>query len=64
MKRPGYDTQTQRAFEFVPLWAIAVFFLYSMRRVSCPRCGIVVEAVPWAVGKSPVTKAYAWFLAT
>ena len=63
-KRPGYDTLTQRAFEFVPLWAIAVFFLYSMRRVSCPTCGIVVEAVPWAVGKSPVTKAYAWFLAT
>jgi transposase len=64
VKRPGYDTLAQRMFEFVPLWAIPVFFLYSMRRVSCPKCGIVVEAVPWAAGKSPVTKAYAWFLAT
>jgi transposase len=34
-----------------------------MRRVECPRCGIKVERVPWAEGKSPITTAYAWFLA-
>lgn len=30
---PGYDTQGLRRFEFVPLWGIAVFFVYTMRRV-------------------------------
>lgn len=62
-KRPGYDTLPCRRFEFVPLWGIAVFFLYAMRRVDCPICGIKVEAVPWAQGKNRLTTSYAWFLA-
>lgn len=62
-KGPGYDTLAERPFEFVPLWGVMVFFLYSMRRVDCPRCGVKVEAVPWATGKSTLTKAYAYFLA-
>jgi len=60
---PGYDRLPERHFQFIPYWGILVFFLYAMRRVNCPRCGITVERVPWAVGKSPITKAYAWFLA-
>lgn len=61
---PGYDTaQMVRRFAFVPLWGIAVFFLYYMRRVNCPRCGIKVERVPWAEGKNHLTTTYAWFLA-
>lgn len=60
----GYDTLAARRFEFVPLWGIAVFLLYAMRRVSCPRCGVKVEAVPWATGKHQITDSYAWFLAT
>ena len=60
---PGYDTLPVRCFEFVPLWGIAVFFLYAMRRVDCRRCGIKVEVVPWAVGKNHLTTTYAWFLA-
>lgn len=60
---PGYDTLPGRRFEFVPLWGIAVFFLYAMRRVDCPRCGIKVEQVPWAEGKNHLTTTYAWFLA-
>jgi transposase len=40
-----------------------VFLVYAMRRVDCPRCGVVVEMVPWATGKSPMTHAYIWFLA-
>ena len=62
-RRPGYDTLAERRFDFVPLWSIAVFFLYSMRRVDCPGCGVVVESVPWADGKHQLTKSYAWFLA-
>ena len=62
--RPGYDRErTPRRFEFVPLWGIAVFFVYAMRRVDCPTCGVTVERVPWAEGKSHLTTAYRWFLA-
>ncbi|MCP3996704.1 MAG: transposase family protein, partial [bacterium] len=60
---PGYDTLKPRRFEFVPLWAIPVFFIYAMRRVDCATCGVCVERVPWANGKSPLTQAYAMFLA-
>ena len=64
-KGPGYDTLPQRRFEFVPLWGILVFFLYSPRRVDCSFCNrIKVEKVPWARGKNRLTTTYAWFLAT
>ena len=61
---PYYDTpEGTRYFQFVPLWGLLVLFAYTMRRVKCPRCGVRVELVPWAQGKSPTTTAYAWFLA-
>jgi transposase len=63
-RRPGYDTLAPRLFEFVPLWGIAVFFIYAMRRVNCPKCGVKVETVPWADGKHTLTKTYMHFLAT
>jgi transposase len=63
-KGPGYDKLTERKFEFVPLWAIPVFFLYRMRRVDCPRCGVTVEKVPWADGKHQSTFSYRLFLAS
>jgi len=62
-KRPGYDRLPPRRFEFVPLWQIAVFFVYAMRRVDCPRCGVTVEQVPWAEGKCTLTTSFRWFLA-
>ena len=64
-KRSGtYDTaQRPRRFQFVPLWGIAVFFVYAMRRVQCPDCGVKVERVPWAQGKSPISTSFAWLLA-
>ena len=58
-----YDHLTERRFEFVPLWGIAVFFLYRMRRVDCRSCGVKVEQVPWSDGKRQLTNAYCWFLA-
>ena len=60
---PGYDVLSERRFEFIPLWGIAIFFLYALRRVDCPRCGVKVEKVPWAEGKNHLTTTYAWFLA-
>lgn len=61
--RPGYDKLPVRRFEHVPFWGFLVFFVYSMRRVDCPDCGIVVENVPWANGKHHMTKSYSWYLA-
>jgi transposase len=62
-RRPGYDRLPARTWEFVPLWQVAVYFMYRLRRVNCPECGIVVEQVPWSNGKSRQTKTYRWFLA-
>jgi transposase len=62
-RRPGYDQLAPRRFEFVPLWQIAVMFVYARRRVDCPRCGVIVERVPWSSGKSRLTTSYQWFLA-
>ena len=59
---PGYDTLGSRRFEFIPFWGMFVYFVYAMRRVDCPDCGVKVESVPWAEGKRTVTVAYAWFL--
>jgi transposase len=60
---PGYDRLPERQFEFVPLWGIAVCFVYALRRVECPRCGVTAEQVPWARGKGHLTIRYRWFLA-
>jgi transposase len=58
-----YDRLDIREFDFVPLWNIPVRFEYQMRRVRCPQCGVRVEQVPWANGKSHTTKAFELFLA-
>ena len=60
---PGYDHLPVRRFQFVPLWQIAVYFVYAMRRVDCPQCGVKVESVPWCDGKNQLTTTYRWFLA-
>lgn len=62
---PGYDQALEpRWFAFVPLWGFAVFFVYLMRRVECPRCGVKIEEVPWAAGKHHLTATYMRFLAS
>ncbi|MDP8276084.1 MAG: ISL3 family transposase [Candidatus Euphemobacter frigidus] len=61
---PVYDTSNKvRLFDFVPLWNIPAYFRYRMRRVSCPVHGVRVERIPWAEGKSHLTKPYQLFLA-
>ena len=60
---PGYDSLEERKFEFIPIWGFLVFFVYTMRRVQCHRCGVRVEEVPWAEGKRHQTKTYMQFLA-
>lgn len=62
-KRAGYDRLPARRFEYVPLWGMAVFFVYGLRRVDCPECGVTAEEVPWCQGKQAHTRTYQWFLA-
>jgi transposase len=61
-KASGYDTRPARRFEFIPLWGIRVFLVYASRRVNCQCCGVLVEKLPWAVGKHQLTQTYAWHL--
>lgn len=60
---PGYDRLPERRFEYIPVLGIAVYFVYAMRRVDCPSCGVKVEKVPWCDGKNQLTTTYRWFLA-
>ncbi|OVE81269.1 ISL3 family transposase [bacterium M21] len=64
LRSPGYDTLEERLFQFVPILGMPVFFSYSMRRVECSGCGIVVEQVPWADGKHRNCKVFFAFLAS
>lgn len=59
----GYDKQTFRDYEYVPLWGISVYFRYEPRRVHCRKHGIHVEQLPWSEGKEHLTKSYQLFLA-
>jgi len=61
---PQYDRLAPRRFEFVPLWGLAVYFVYRMRRVDCRQCGVKVERVPWGNGRCRLTTTYRWFLAS
>ncbi len=58
----SYDHLSERRFEFIPVWGYAVILLYGMRRVDCRGCGVRVEALPWAIGKNTLTRAYMLFL--
>ena len=63
-KCPTYDTDAvPRRFEFIAIYNIAVFFLYRMRRVTCPVHNVLKEKVPWSDGKSPMTIERMQFLA-
>src|SRR6185369_3542861 len=60
---PGYDqSPTPRRFEFIGFWGYVVFLVYCMRRVNCKQCGVLVEEVPWGMGKHTSTKVHMHFL--
>lgn len=62
-RSPGYDRLPPRLYDYLPILGVLVYFAYSRRRVSCPRCGVKAEKVPWADGKSQLTLTLQWFLA-
>ena len=58
-----YDHLQTRTWAMTPLWIFAIALIYTMRRVACPTCGIVVEKVPWATGKHSLCDGFRLFLA-
>ncbi len=59
---PVHDHLSPRLFQYLHLFHWAVILCYTMRRVSCPDCGVKIEEVEWSEGKSPVTFALRMFL--
>jgi transposase len=50
------DRLATRRWRHVPLWGIPSFLEYAPARVRCEKCGkVVVEAIPWSRGKSPLS---------
>ena len=58
------DRLPEREWSHVPCWGIPTTLIYRPARVRCPNCGIKVEALPWASGKSRLTSALLVVLAT
>lgn len=54
-KRPCYDALKERSWRHVPVWGKPVMLRFRPRRVKCATCGIKVEKIPWARGKSPLS---------
>ena len=61
--RPGrsYDRLAERRFEFIPFWGFWCFCCIACGG-STASCGVVVEEVPWGMGKHN-DQAYMLFLA-
>lgn len=57
-----YGTLNERRYRYLPILGIAVFFLYTARRLKCAKCGVRVENIPWADGKRRITISFAWYL--
>jgi len=58
------DRLPPRKWRHVPMWGIPVEIIYRPCRVACPQCGIKVESIPWAQGKSPLSQPFIVTLAT
>jgi hypothetical protein len=53
-----WDTLPARGrWDFLPLWGLMVYFVYAMRRVECPRCGVWWSGFVGG-GKGRLTAAY------
>lgn len=59
---PGYDQLAGRSWSQVPLWNMKCYYHYGPRRVNCPEHGVIVEHMPWNVGKHPLTLGMMAFL--
>ena len=53
-RRSVYDSRA-RTWRHLDLGGVETLLRYRMRRVSCKKCGVVVETVPWAESGSRFT---------
>jgi len=53
----GYDGR-ERSWRHLDLAGMRLVLRYRLRRVDCPRCGVVVELVPWAEPGSWFTRDF------
>jgi len=60
---PVRDRRSERKWLHVPLWGIKVYIHYRPTRIMCEDCGLQMEAIPWSMGKSPLTRQLVAFLA-
>ncbi len=61
---PTYDHAARlRVWTLPPLFKFTLALVYTMRRVKCPACGVVVEKVPWATGKHSLCDGFRLLLA-
>lgn len=64
IKRPTCDIDKEGTLFFcLSRWGIKVCFHYRLRRLICPRHGIITEYIPWTKGKERYTTIYMVFLA-
>lgn len=54
---PSYDAR-ERFWRHLDLGGMTCRIRYAIRRVSCPECGVKVEAVPWAESGSRFTRPF------
>jgi transposase len=57
-RRSGYDRQRGRTWRHLDLAGMALRLRYDSRRVECPKCGVLVEQLPWADTSSWFTKPF------
>jgi transposase len=57
-RSPGYDRREPRLWRHLNLGEHRIWLRYAPRRVSCHRCGVVGEQVPWAEHGSRFTKDF------
>ena len=60
---PSYLRSGLLASGVAPVFKFALILIYTMRRVDCPTCGMVVEKVPWASGKHRLCDGFRLLLA-
>ncbi len=57
-KRPGYDRSAPAHWRHLGIGDLKIWLRYAPRRVSCRRCGIRTERVPWAGPGSRFTRDF------
>ncbi len=56
--RQVYDRKRGRRWRHLDLGPMKLHLEYDLRRVDCPRCGVVVELVPWTEPGSWFTREF------